>query len=85
MRFSLSALFFVVAGFIFFILWSVGSLFLDEVYDALSPTAPSEALELMDLFISAFGIICAIFFVAAILLIFFLDSIADEPEMYWRR
>lgn len=84
MRFSIAALFFVCMAFIFFILWAVFSFVLKEVYDALSPSAPAGALTTLDLLPIAFGVICAIFFVTALVFIFVLDSLADEPEMYWR-
>lgn len=85
MRFPLAALMFLIAAFIFFVLYAVGSLLLTEVSDALSPTATSEAADLITLISTAFGIISVVFFVAGILLIFVLDSLQDEPEMYWRR
>jgi hypothetical protein len=85
MRFSIASLAFICSGFIFFVLWAVSSFVLTEFYDAMSPTAASEAIGIMELVGTAFGIICAIFFVTGILLIFVLDSLADEPEMYWRR
>jgi threonine/homoserine/homoserine lactone efflux protein len=33
----------------------------------------------------AFGIICAIFFVTGLVLIFVLESWSDEPEYYYRQ
>ena len=33
---------------------------------------------------TALGILCAIFFVTGILLIFVVDALADEPEMYYK-
>lgn len=84
MRFSIAALFFMIGSFIFFICWAVGSLVLDEFYDALAPSAPAGALDIIGLLPVAFGVISAIFFVAGLLVIFVLDSLADEPEMYWR-
>lgn len=84
MRFSIAALFFLIGSFIFFICWAVSSLVLKEFSDALTPSAPAEALPYFTLLPTAFGIISAIFFVAGLLIIFVLDSLADEPEMYWR-
>ena len=87
MRFTLASLFFVIACFIFFIMWAVGSFVLTEFDSALDTTdtgLPSSYHDLKTLLTNAFGIICAIFFVCAILSIFVLDSLADEPEMYWR-
>jgi hypothetical protein len=86
-RFSIAALFFLISSFIFFISWAVSSLLLNEVYNALSPYSASLGSEysgLITLIPYAFGIIAAIFFVCALLFIFVLDSLADEPEMYWR-
>lgn len=86
-RFSVAALFFLIGSFIFFVSWAVSSLLLNEVYKALSPYSTSLGSEYSDLIILipwAFGIIAAIFFVCALLFIFILDSLADEPEMYWR-
>lgn len=88
MRFTLASLFFVIAAFVFFLLWAVSSFVITEVGDALDPiddALPSEYNDIITLLPTAFGIICAIFFVTGIVLIFVLDSLADEPEMYWRR
>jgi len=85
LRFSIASLFFVCLGFVFFALWAFFSMFLNEIYTALYPTAPTGAMHTLDLVPTAFGVICAIFFVTGILLIFILDSFAEEPEMYWRR
>jgi len=84
MRWSLASLFFVIAGFIFFILWAILSFVINEVYDALVSSAPSGALTVFNLLPTAFGVICAFFFCTALILVFVLDSLADEPEMYWR-
>ena len=88
MRFPLAALFFLISAFIFFILWRVGSLLIDTTYDAMEPLSeglPAGYASLIALLPTAFGIICAIFFVTGILLIFVLDSLADEPETYYRQ
>jgi len=85
MRFSISALFFLIASFIFFVFWAVGSKLISEFDSALSPTAPAGATDIINLLPTAFGVIAAVFFVSGILVIFVLDSLADEPEMYWRR
>ena len=85
MRFPLAAVMLVVASFIFFILFAVSSLLMTEVGDALDNVddgMPSEYTNLRNLIPTAFGIICAIFFVSGILLIFFLESTSDEYEFY---
>jgi hypothetical protein len=88
MRFTLAALFFLIMSFIFFVSWAVSSYVLTEVDDALTPLATgfssSNFNDLVTLLPTAFGIICALFFITGILLIFVMDSLADEPEMYWR-
>jgi len=84
MRFPLAALFFIILSFIFLAFWGFSSLLISETSDALSPSAPSEALSIINLLPTAFGIICVVFFIVGILLIFILDSFAEEPELYWR-
>ena len=84
MRFPIAALLFVISAFIFFVIYAVGSRLISFVVNALSPTAPAEALATMTVIQTAFGILAAIFFIVGIVLIFVLDSLADEPEKYWR-
>lgn len=87
MRFPLAALFFMVSSFIFFVGWAVSSYLITTVDDALTPLASfstSNFSDLVTLLPMAFGILCALFFLVGLLLIFVLDSLADEPEMYWR-
>lgn len=84
MRFPLASLFFIVASFIFFCFWAVMSLYLDTIKNALTPLASADALVSINLIPTAFGIICVVFFLAGILLIFVMDALADEPEMYYR-
>jgi len=84
MRFPIAAVLFIVASFIFFVLWAVSSFLLDSVADALIPFATSEATNIITLIQNAFGIIAGLFLVTGVILFFFLDSIADEPELYWR-
>lgn len=84
MRFPLAALFFVIGSFIFFVFWAVMSLYIDTIYDALAPTAPVGSLTVINLIPIAFGIISVIFFVAGLLVIFVMESLADEPETYYR-
>jgi len=86
MRFTLASVFFLIAAFIFFIMWAVSSFVITEVGDALDDTGlDSDYQGIKTLLSTGFGIIAAIFFVCGILLIFVLDSLADEPEMYYRR
>ena len=88
MRFPLAALFFLITSFIFFVSWVVSSYLLSSVGDAITPLSASFMAstqgEFITLLPTAFGVICALFFLIGILLIFVLDSLADEPEMYWR-
>jgi len=85
LRFPLAALLFIILSFIFLVFWAFTSLLIGETSDALTPSAPSGALSTINLLPTAFGIICVIFFITGILLIFILDSFAEEPELYWRR
>lgn len=91
MRFPLAALLFLVASFIFFIIWAVCAYMLSAVSDAMNPLSSMLSAEgatsftgMLDLLSVAFGIISVIFFVAGILLFFFLESVSDEPEYYRR-
>ena len=88
MRFPLAALFFLITSFIFFVSWAVSSYIITAVDDTLTPLSTgfstSSFSNLVTLLPTAFGIICAIFFIVGILLVFVMDSLADEPEMYWR-
>ena len=88
MRFTTTSIMFIVAGFIFLAFWGFSSLLIDEVGNALDDVddnLPTDYTEIRNLLPTAFGIIAAIFFVCGIILIFVLDSISDEPEMYYRR
>jgi len=87
MRFPTAALFFLVAAFIFFAFFAISSLLLtsvDEALDNVDSGMSSDYHTIKDLLPTAFGIIGAIFFVVGIVLIFIMDSLADEPEYYWR-
>jgi len=88
MRFPLAALFFLISSFIFFIGWAVSNFLLTSIVDAMTPYATdlgeASYTNLLTLLPTAFGIMCALFFIVGIILIFVLDSLADEPEMYWR-
>ena len=82
MRFPIAALFFVIGCFIFFVYWVFGSLLTDTIRNALPS---SNADYIVNMIPWAFGIICAIFFVSAIIIVFVLESLSDEPEYYYRR
>lgn len=89
MRFPIASLYLLVTSFIFFCFWAFSSYLLGTVATAMTPLAADLGepayTKLLTLLPYAFGIICAIFFVAAILVIFFLEATADEPEMYYRK
>ena len=85
MRFPLASLFFLIGSFIFFVIWAFGSFMLDFTVDALTPTAPAQALYMINLLQTAFGIMSALFFIVGVVLIFILDAMSDEPEIFWRQ
>lgn len=89
MRFPLAALGFIFASFIFFVAWAVSSYLINETKDAMTPLATelgsAEYSSMITLLPTVFGVICAIFFLVGILLLFVLDSLSDEPEYYYRR
>lgn len=89
MRFPFAAICLLVASFIFFILWATSSILLSETRDAMMPYAMRLSTDnysnMLNMLPWAFGIICAIFFVAGIIFVFVLDSLSDEPEFYYRR
>lgn len=88
MRFPTAALYFVITCFIFFVLWAVSSLLIDEVRNAMQPLASQLSTDnysnMLSMLPWAFGIICAVFFVSAIFVVFVLDSLSDEPEYYYK-
>ena len=84
MRWAVIAVFFIIACFGFFIGFSVSSLLLSEVGDALTPIASSETVDIILLLKTAFGVICALAF-GLLFIIFGLESLSDEPETYWRQ
>lgn len=89
----IAAIFFLVSSFIFFVLWAVGSFILGETYDAIrsvgESTIPGWAvpsfLNTINQFAPAFGIICAIFFLCGILMIFAMRALSGEDEYYYVR
>lgn len=88
MRFPLAAMFFLITAFIFFCFWAFSSFLLDAVVTAMTPLASDLAepsyTNLLTLLPWAFGIICVLFLVAGIVVVFFLEATADEPEYYYR-
>ena len=88
MRFPVVALYFIIAAFIFFVLFAVSSLLINETLDAMDDYVTgldARYNEQINLISTAFGIISAIFFVTGIVAIFVLDSLSDDPELYYRR
>ena len=90
MRFPIAALFFIIASFIFFVIFASCSLFINEIgnsaqFENAKNTLDSRFEQQINTIGTAFGVISAIFFVTGILLIFILDSLSDEPEFYYRR
>ena len=89
MRFAVTAILLVVAVFSFFLGYGVCSYLLSQVSSNLSLyTGPlgSDAASFtaeVSLISGGFGIICA-FIITLIVGIFVLDTLSDEPEMYWR-
>jgi len=86
MRFPIASLGLIIASFIFFVLWATTSFLIGKTNDVMSPLADKLGTgnygNMLDMLPWAFGIICAIFFVSAIIFIFVLESLSDEPEYY---
>ena len=86
MRYPMAALGFVIACFVFFVLWASSSLLINEVHEAMQPLArnmdSNDYNNMLNMLPWAFGIICAIFFVCAIIFVFVLEALSDEPEYY---
>lgn len=58
---------------------------LETVSDAIGPFAVGmPAADTISLLSWAFGIFCVLFLLAGIVLIFFIESMRDEPEYYYR-
>ena len=88
MRFPTIALYFLVASFIFFVIFAATSVLVSETLDAMDDYTDgidARYSEEINLLSTAFGIISAIFFVTGIVAIFVLDSLSDDPELYYRR
>ena len=88
MRFPIAALFFLVASFIFFVIFTASSLLISNVSDAMDDYTSgldSRYADELSVINTAFGIISAIFFVTGIVLLFVLDSLSEDPELYYRR
>ena len=88
MRFPIAALFFLVSSFIFGVCWAVSAYLISIVHGGMAPLAERLGSTPYDNMLGflpwAFGIICAIFFITGILMIFLLDSLSEEPEYYYR-
>ena len=92
LKFPILAIFFLCISFIFFIIWLVMTYLLNTIRDTLQPlgstiTNSADNASFQNILTEvpmAFGIICCIFFVVGIILIFVLDSWSDEPEYYYR-
>jgi len=89
MRFPIAALFFLISSFVFFVSWASVTFLLDEVVQAMTPhyakIGDATLTGYLTLLPTALGVLCAVFFITGILLIFVMDSLADEPEMYYRQ
>jgi len=88
MRFPRAVIALIIASFIFFISWAVMTRVLTEMetgLDTYSDHLPRDYTDTVDLLKNAFGILCAVFLVFGIIGFFFLESMADEPEDYYRR
>ena len=91
MKFPTAALLFIISSFIFFILWIVTTFIVSTFHDAIYPLGstlnPADQASFYDIMHTVplvFGIICALFFVMGVILIFVLQSWSDEPEYYYR-
>lgn len=86
-RFAIGAVLFIVAMFMFFVGYAVSSYLLDKVGDAMLPftatLSTTNATDNITLLSTAFGVICAII-VVLIIIIFYMDTLADEPELYYK-
>lgn len=86
MRWSIATITFFVTAFIFFIFFTISSLLLSETMSAMSPfyamLGDSTLNYYQTLLPTAFGVICVIFFVAGILVYYFIDATSDESDYY---
>ena len=87
MRFHIASIMLIVTAFIFFVMFATSSYIMttikvgvDPFDDDLGSTYDYE----MNLIPTAFAVIGAIFLVVGIISVFVLESLSDEPEMYWR-
>ena len=86
MRYPVAGLFFLIVAFMLFIGFAVGSYLLENVDDAFDDKRAElddDFGRQLDLLKNAFGFIGVLCLLVAIA-IFVLDSLADEPEEYWR-
>jgi len=86
-RYAIGAILFIVAMFMFFVGYAVSSYFLGQVGTALTPftttLSSTNAADNITLLSTAFGVICAIIAVL-IVIIFYFDVLADDPDLYYR-
>lgn len=92
LRFPIAALFFLIVSFIFFVIWLIMTYMLSVFNDNLSPLGSSLSVahnaSFQNILVQvnmAFGVICVLFFVMGIILVFVLESWSDEPEYYYRK
>ena len=92
MRIGIATMFFLIGSFIFFVMWAVFTFFLNEIITVftplasdLSPASQAGFNSILALLPTAFGVICVLFFVFTIIFIYFIDSMSEDPEMYYRR
>jgi len=86
MRFPRAALYFLLASFIFFIMFVVCTRIMTEIDTGVEPFDDDLGAtyeDEMSLIATSFGLISILFFVVGILLVFFLESTSDEYEYYY--
>ena len=77
----------LISSFIFFIFYVIGAIMLSEAYTALSSAGTglggTYQYELSSI-TTAFGVICVLLFVIGIIVLFFFEVTAEEPETYYK-
>lgn len=85
MRFPRAAIWFVIAAFVFLIMFGVSSRIITEFTNAVDPfddNLGATYQEEIALIPYAFAIISAILFVCGIIIVFFMDALGEEYEYY---
>jgi len=90
-RATLAAIFFIISGFIFFVFWAVSTFIISTFYDTMEPIGKDqitgwmnpEYMNIINQLQPAFGVICALFFLVGILLLFAMRALASEDEYYY--